>query len=72
MTKLLEKAFREAAKRSPEEQNGIAAVLLAELESEDLWSRAFRGSQVELAALGRATEKEDERGDTEILDPSKL
>lgn len=72
MTKLLERAFREAAKLSPEEQDAVAAILLAELESERRWGKAFRESQGQLSTLAREARVEDDRGDTEDLDPSKL
>ncbi|MEX2530791.1 MAG: hypothetical protein WD960_08460 [Gemmatimonadota bacterium] len=72
MTKLLERAFREAAKLSPEEQDAVAALLLAELESEQRWSEVFRGSQHALGKLAREALAADERGETEDLDPSTM
>ena len=51
MTELLEKAFAEASKLAPEEQNLLARTLLSDLASEELWDRAFAKSQDELAQL---------------------
>ena len=51
MTELLEKAFAEAAKLSPDEQDLLARRLLGDLASEELWDRAFAQSQDGLAQL---------------------
>ncbi|HEX8071873.1 MAG TPA: hypothetical protein VF546_18135 [Pyrinomonadaceae bacterium] len=51
MTELLEKAFAEAAKLPPEEQDALAAQLLAELQAERRWTEAFARSQDELGRL---------------------
>lgn len=51
MTDLLQKAFAEASKLPPEEQEAIAQWLLQELESERRWDEAFAGSQDALAKL---------------------
>ncbi len=72
MTELLEKAFREAAKLSPERQDAIAALLLAELESERHWNDLFARSQKELAKLARDALRDDDAGETEDLVPDKL
>ena len=53
MTNLLEKLFAEAAKLSNEEQDAFAQFVLAELESEERWSRLFATSQNELATLAQ-------------------
>jgi len=72
MTHLLEKAFQEASKLSPEEQDALASIVLAELESEGAWDKAFRDSQDVLAKLGRDALAEDAQGHTKELDPSNL
>lgn len=72
MTKLLEKAFQEASKLSPAEQDALASILIAELESEQRWARTFDENQGALGELGEAAMKEDAEGRTETLDPSAL
>ena len=72
MTELLRKAFSEASKLPGEQQDAIAALLLEEIESDQKWDTAFRASQDELAKLAEDAKDEDERGDTEALDPAKL
>lgn len=72
MTELLEKAFNEAAKLSPDEQDELASLLLAELESERRWNTSFDKSLDALARLGQEALAEDERGETEDLDPADL
>ena len=41
MTKLLERAVAEAARLPEEQQDAVAAQLLADLEAERAWDRAF-------------------------------
>ena len=53
MTTKLERAFTEASKLSSEEQNILAEWLLAELASEERWSKLFANSQDILATLGQ-------------------
>lgn len=72
MTDLLEKAFEEAAKLPPDEQDAIASLLLAELESERRWDERFAGSQDELAQLAEQALEEDDAGRTEELIPDEL
>jgi len=72
MTELLEKAFRAAADLPEAEQNQVAGWLLAEIESERRWSRAFEGSQDELSKLADQALDEVDHGETEALDPSSL
>ncbi len=45
MTQLLEKAFAEAAKLSPDELDALANWLLEELDSERRWQKRFGDSQ---------------------------
>jgi len=72
MTKVLEKAFDEAAKLSESEQNALGEWLLAEIDSEREWDQAFAGSQDLLARLAKEALAEHRRGQTEELDPDKL
>jgi hypothetical protein len=51
MTKLLEKAFEEAAKLPEGEQDAVASWLLSEIESERRWQEAFAGSADRLKDL---------------------
>ena len=72
MTELLQKAFDEACKLSPDEQDELASLLLAELESERRWTSSFNKSRDALARLGREALEEDGRGETQDLDPADL
>lgn len=51
MTKLLEKAFEAASKLPPEEQDALAASILAEVEAERRWDQLFEGSLPSLERL---------------------
>ena len=51
MTRLLEKVLTEVYKLPPEKQDTIAAVILEELEDEQLWDKAFAESQDKLTQL---------------------
>jgi hypothetical protein len=72
MTKLLEKAFGEAAKLPDGEQDSLAAWLLAEIESEERWSRQLATSSDQLADLARRALAEHAAGETEDLDPDAI
>lgn len=72
MTELLEKAFREAAKLSPEEQDALASLLLAELETDRRWEETFERSQDLLAELADQALRDDDAGRTEELVPDEL
>jgi hypothetical protein len=72
MTELLKKAFDEASRLPREQQDAIASLLLKELQSDRHWDRAFENSQDALAKLANEALAEDERGDTEDLNPSSL
>lgn len=69
MTELLEKAFREAARLLPKEQDALASLLLAELESGRRYEEMFDGSQDALAELGDQALRDDDAGRTEKLVP---
>jgi hypothetical protein len=67
MTKLLKKAFAEAAKLSNQEQDAFAALLLEELAIERSWARSLESSQEKLASLADEALSEFKRGDTKPL-----
>jgi hypothetical protein len=64
MTQLLDKAVCEAAKLPEPEQDALAAILLAEIESERRWSESFAKSQDALAELANEALAEHEAGKT--------
>ena len=68
MTDLLERAFAEASKLPESEQDALASLFLAELESERRWSQAFASSQEQLATLADEALREFEAGETLPLD----
>ncbi len=72
MTELLRKAFEEASKLPPQDQDALASVLLVEIEGEQEWDGALSETQDELASLADAALAEHRAGKTETLDPEKL
>ena len=68
MTQLLERAFTEASKLPESEQDAVASLLLAELESERRWAHSFASSQDELAKLADEALHEFEAGETLPMD----
>lgn len=72
MTKLLEKAFEEAAKLPAGDQDNLAEWLLAEIESDEHWSRQFAASSDQLAELARRALAEHAAGETKDLDPDAI
>lgn len=42
MTRLLKKAFEAASKLPEEEQNALAALILEEVDSDNVWDESFR------------------------------
>jgi len=64
MTQLLDKAISEAAKLPEQEQDALAAILLAEIESEERWTETFAKSQDLLAELARDAKAEHADGRT--------
>ena len=72
MTNLLKKAFREASKLPPARQDALAALVLAELESEARWDEAFARSPELLEKLAGEALAEDDAGKTELLVPEEL
>lgn len=67
MTKLLEKAFAEAAKLPEQAQNRIAAHLLEELADDAKWDASFAASAPELERLAAEALEEFRAGRTEEL-----
>lgn len=72
MTSLLERAFAEASKLPPEEQDLLAARWLAELQLEDEFDRALAEPSEKLDELAREALAEHRAGLTEALDPDTL
>lgn len=72
MTEQLAQAFAEAERLPDEDQNSLAAWILAEIQSERHWDEAFERSGDQLAALAEAALREHEAGETEELDPERL
>jgi len=60
-TKLLEKAFREAAALPEDAQNEFAAWILDELAHEEKWNRLLGESQDSLSRLAREALREHRR-----------
>ena len=71
MTELLERALNEAARLPEQEQDALASLLLAEMESEARWNVAFAGSQPQLARLAADALAEFKIGRTMPLDPER-
>ena len=68
MTQLLQDAFTEASKLSEADQDAFASLLLAELQSEQRWTKLFSASQAKLATLADEALAEFEAGQTLPLD----
>ena len=68
MTQLLERAFAEVSKLPDTEQDAVASLLLAELESERRWSHAFASSQDQLGELADEALREFKAGETLPMD----
>ncbi len=72
MTTLLEKAFAEAAKLPPAEQDVLASWLLAEIGGDDEFDRAIAATSRELAGPASEALAEHRAGLSEELDPEDL
>ncbi len=72
MTKLLEKAFKEAFKLSETEQNALAKWVLEELEAERQWDKTFAATEEVLDKLADEAIEEFKKGNTTPLRISKL
>jgi hypothetical protein len=67
MTKLLERAFKEASKLPEIEQNALAKWVMEELESEGKWERTFAASEDILDKLADEALTEHKQGRTKVL-----
>ena len=72
MTKMLEKAFKEASKLPKEEQDALAKWLLEEFRAERQWEKVLSRSEDELAQLADEALAEHNEGRTTPLDPTSL
>ena len=72
MTRLLEKAFKDASKLPDIEQNALAKWLLEELEAERKWDKAFAESEDILGRLADEAIEDHRRGKTTTLNIDKL
>lgn len=72
MTKLLEKAFKEASRLPERDQNALAKWVLDELHSERLWARAFAESEDVLEKLADEAITEKRKGKTTPMDLNRL
>ena len=68
MTHLLDKAFTEASKLSPQEQDLIAGHILEELAADTAWQERFDQSQDALSSLVSEALAEFKSGNTRDLD----
>ncbi len=62
MTELLEEAFNEVSKFSPEVQDTIAALILDALDDERQWEAAFAASSEKLAKLAAKVRQDIKAG----------
>lgn len=74
MTRLLEKAFEQAARLPAEEQDSFARLMLAELESEQRWASLFARPESEdlLERLADEALAAHRARRTQPLDPDEL
>lgn len=72
MTDLLKKAFQEAEKLDPAEQDRLASFILADLESERAWNERFVRSEGLLAQLADEALEDDDAGRTVPLSVDDL
>jgi hypothetical protein len=72
MTQLLETAWSQVKTLPDEQQDMIAALILAEIAAEARWDQAFAQSQDTLAALAAEAMAEYHAGQTQVLDPETL
>ena len=72
MTRLLEKAFKEASKLPVVEQNALAKWVLEELEAEKEWEQIFAESEDVLDRLANEAIEAHKKGKTKPLDINRL
>ena len=70
MTARLEEALRRARTLPPEEQDRIAVLILAEIESEARWEQLFSCSEAKLEQMAKEARQEAARGDALDRDPA--
>lgn len=68
MTKLLEKALEKISSLPQEEQDAIAAQILADLEDEAAWAKRLASSSKKLRRLADEARAEHREGKTRPLD----
>jgi hypothetical protein len=68
MTELLKNAFDAVSALSPERQNALAEMILAEIEDEKGWDKAFAGSQDQLAAMATEAIAQHKAGKTRSME----
>ncbi len=68
MTQMLERAFAAAAMLPEAEQDAVASLLLAELDSERRWAEVFAATQNQLSELAEEALREFAGGETQPLD----
>jgi hypothetical protein len=71
MTRLLEEAFKAAAKLSAAEQDALAQAILAEVAAESQWDRRLAETSGELERLADEALREHRRGLTRPLAPDE-
>jgi hypothetical protein len=69
MTKLLEEAFKAAAKLSAAEQDALAKAILAEVAAESEWERRLTETSSQLEQLAEEALEEHRAKRTKPLDP---
>ncbi len=72
MTKLLERAFKEASRLPEVEQNALAKWVIEELEAEGKWEKAFAGSEDILDRLADEAIAAHKQGKTKPLNLKDL
>ena len=72
MTKLLEKAFKEASRLPEIDQNALAKWVMGELHAEKAWGKAFAESEDVLEKLADEAISEKRKGTTIPLDLNRL
>ena len=68
MTDLLERAFAEASKLTPEQQDQLARWLLDEIADDEAWDRQFAATRDRLDALACEALEEHRSGLTEDIE----
>ncbi len=68
MSSLLEKALEKVSALPADEQDAIAAQILASLADEDAWKARFHEKSDVIRRMARQALEEDKRGDTLPLD----